>query len=233
MDQTVPPRPDGRLSWRRWLPKAVFESLLIVFSVILALGLSDWAESRRTAARVQEMRGHLIGEMRANRALLVSDAYLPHHRQLKTAFGRATGMPGAPIGRAEARPAIDQLFKGGLHQPPLQDAVWSSVVGGDLLEHLPAEDLFTLARVYRAQSSTEELNRIGAESAAGLLDVLADESLAPRQMMRMTLFLEDMVYHEERMVALYDQALKQLAGDPGADPRGAANQPVTAAPQKG
>ncbi len=59
-----PARPSALRRWRRWAPRAVFESLLIVFSVILALGLTNWAEDRRTEHRVAEMRQFLIAEPR-------------------------------------------------------------------------------------------------------------------------------------------------------------------------
>lgn len=62
-----------RIKLPSWWPRALAESLLIVFSVVLALAVSEWADGRRTAARVAEMRGFLIEEIRANRTLLTSD----------------------------------------------------------------------------------------------------------------------------------------------------------------
>jgi hypothetical protein len=207
-------RPPWRPRWPSWGWRAVFESLLIVFSVILALAATEWVEQRRTEARVQEMRGYLIREIRANRAVLADPLYLPHHDRLKSAFGRATGAPGRRMSRAEAEPAIDALFGGGLHQPSLQDAVWSSVSSGDLMEHLPPEEMFMLARVYRAQATMSLMNQQGMENAMGLLDILADEGTVGRQMMRMTLYLEDLTSYERSMIALYDQALAQLGATP-------------------
>ena len=67
------------------MPRAIFESLLIVFSVFLALGLNSWAEDQREAERLAEMRTYLVQEIRLNRDTLASDHWLPHHTRLRDA----------------------------------------------------------------------------------------------------------------------------------------------------
>lgn len=196
--------------WPAWAPRALAESLLIVFSVVLALAVSEWAQARRTAARVAEMRGYLIAEIRSNRALLARDAYLPHHARLKQMFGRATGRPGTPVSRARAEPALRALFKTGLHQSSLQDAVWTSISSGDLLEQLKPREMFALAGLYRMQANMATLNLGGYENALGLIDVLGSDGSAARPMMRMTLFLEDLVAFEGALIRRYDQTLAVL-----------------------
>lgn len=216
--------------WRRWLPRAVFESLLIVFSVVLAMALTNWAEERRTAHRVAEMRGFLIQEIRTNRAELGSDYYIPHHQRLKNAFGQAGGRPDATVTRRGAEPAITALFSGGVHMMIPGDAVWSSISAGDLFEHMDPQELFLLARVYRAQETLQNTNKAGYENAVGLLDILTDERDAHRQMMRMTIFLEDLIQQETNLLQLYDQALAEM--DPKA-PRPAATRTDDGAAPKG
>ena len=203
-----------RRFWPGWAPRALAESLLIVFSVVLALAVSEWADGRRTAARVKEMRGYLIEEIKANRAALASDRYLPHHQRLKQIFGRATGVPGQTVSRQQAEPALQALFKTGLHQASLQDAVWTSVSSGDLLAELRPREMFALAGLYRMQANSATLNRSGYENALGLLDVMSEPGSAARPMMRMTLFLEDLVVHERNLIARYDTTLKVLGEAP-------------------
>ena len=213
-EPSAPPRRNPFARWRRWLPRAVFESVLIVFSVILALGLTNWAEDRRTAHRVAEMRGFLIQEIRANRADLATDDYVPHHRRLKQGFAQAGGMPNMTVTRQSAEPAITALFAGGgLRLAAPNDAVWTSVSASDLFEHLEPEEVFMLAQVYRAQESLESTNRAGYENAIGLLDILSDEGDAHRQMMRMTLYLEDLIQQETNLLRLYDRALARMDPD--------------------
>ena len=208
------PRRNPFARWRRWLPRAVFESVLIVFSVLLALALTNWAEERRTAHRVAEMRGFLIQEIRANRAELGRPYYIPHHERLKLGFARAGGMPNMRVTRQSAEPAISALFGGGgLHLAAPQDAVWTSVSASDLFEHMEPREVFMLAQVYRAQESLEGANRAGYENAVGLLDILTDERDAHRQMMRMTLYLEDLIQQETNLLRLYDRALARMDPD--------------------
>lgn len=219
-----------RWAWlRQWGPKAALEAVLIVFSVMLALAVTDWADQRRTAHRVAEMRGFLIQEMRANRNQLAAPSFIPHHEGLKRAFGRSGGTPDrTDVTRAMAEPAISQLFGGGgLHLATPSDAVWSSVSSSDLFEHMDPQEVFLLARVYRAQESLENTNKAGYDNAIGLLNILSDEGDTHRQMMRMTLYLEDLLQQERSLLALYNQALLEL------DPAGERAATRDAAPAKG
>ena len=38
--------------WRDWLPRVLFESALIVLSVLLALALNQWSDERKQDERV-------------------------------------------------------------------------------------------------------------------------------------------------------------------------------------
>ena len=225
-----PARPSALRRWRRWAPRAVFESVLIVFSVILALGLTNWAEDRRTEHRVAEMRQFLIAEIRNNRDELASDNYIPRHTQLKLAFANGGGMPGMAATAQTARPALDQLFGGGgLQLAATRNAVWTSVSASDLFEHMEPEEVFLLAGVYHAQESLDSVNRAGYENAIGLLNILSDDGNANREMMRMTLYLEDLVQQERNLLRIYDQALARLDPQPAA----AATRTDDGAPAKG
>jgi hypothetical protein len=218
MDEAAPETAIRRrpIAWRRWLPRAVFESLLIVFSVVLALGLTALWEDRQDARRAEEMRAYLVAEIRGNRERLVGGGYIARHETLKRAFAEAGGTPDAVVTRVTASPAIEELFgNGGLRLFSQQNAVWVSVSSSDLFQHMDPEEVFMLARLYRAQESLTSLNRAGYDTALGLLNILSDESGAHREMMRMTLFMEDLLVQERQLLALYDAALVEL-GDPAA-----------------
>ena len=216
MEPTEPqsePRPSPRLTWPSWGPRAVFESLLIVFSVILALAASNWADDRKTAGRIEDIRGFLAAEIRANRATLSSAEYLPHHDDLKMKFFKAGGRQNEPVDREATRIAMQSLFSTGLHPPQLRDAVWTSASQGDLIEHMAPEDVFALAEIYKAQRELEEWNDQGADAAMLLLDMLDNPGAAKLRLMRMTLFLEDKSSQERRLIDLYDRALARLDPD--------------------
>jgi hypothetical protein len=210
---------------RRWAPRAVFESVLIIFSVCLALGLSQWAEDRRTAERVDDIRGFLAREMRENRALLVSDDYLPHHNRLKRDFSAAAGRQSDPVDPEATRIAMQNMLASGYHPPQMKNAVWTSVSSGELIEHMPPEDVFLLAEVYRGQQTLEQWSDQGADTAVGLLDILQRPEEAKNRLIRMVVFLEDMTAQERRLIELYDRAIAQMdpeAADASTSPDDAA-----------
>lgn len=225
--ETPPSPPPPRLIWPNWGPRAAFESLLIVFSVVLALAASNWADERKTAGRIADMRGFLAAEIRANRAMLTSAEYLPHHDDLKRKFFRAGGMQNDPVDREATRVAMQSLFATGLHPPQMKDAVWTSASQGDLIEHMAPEDVFALAEIYKAQRELEEWNDQGADAAVELLDMLDNPAAAKLRLMRMTLFLEDMSSQERRLIELYDRALARLDPD---GPEATARRPATRRP---
>lgn len=223
----APSRPRRRSRLRRWLPRAVFESVLIVFSVILALGLTQWAQDRRTDARVDDMRGFLAQEMRTNRTLLTSEGYLPHHEALKRDFYAAAGRQADPVDREATRSAMQNLLSTGLHPPQMNDAVWTSVSGGDLIEHMAPRDVFILAETYKAQAQLEAWSVQGSDTALALLDVLQEPSTAKNRLTRMVIYLEDLTSQERRLIALYDRAVAQMESTTATSP------PVTSAAKTG
>lgn len=215
----APPPRKSRRDWRRWGPRAVFESLLIVFSVVLALGLTNWAEQRKVATEVAEARAFFIAEIRANRAILLDDSILPHHRRLRTVFSEAAALP-RPT-QADAMRAYGAMFQTGLHVPPLRDAVWRSTQTGELLGEMPLEDVFLLADVYAAQAQLLESN---GRFVSGMPPVLAGLERGDgirAAIMAGQLHLGDVVAGEEGLVLLYDRALARL------DPEGEAATPRT------
>ncbi len=223
-------------NWRPWLLKGAFESALIVLSVIVAMAVSQWADDQKTAARVKEMRGFLRAEIQANRDLVAHPDALPHHERLKRVFGESIGSLEAPVSREAAMGAARNLFATGLHPAPVSDAVWTSLSGGELMEHMDPQEVFMLAALYRAQGNLEDMNLAGYEAATGLIDLLATGDGAKARLMRTLLMLEDMTTQEKQLIALYDQALAELDDAPrmavGPQSKGGTNRPGDAAPAK-
>ncbi len=197
--------------WRRWAPRAVFESLLVVFSLILALGLTNWAEDRETAERVREARAYLVAEIAANRAVLVGDQYLPHHRRLNSLFSEASNAE-RPT-QQQAMPAFEALFETGIHVAPLRDAVWRSASSSGLTAKMPLTEVFLLSDIYRQQ---EQLGRMSETFVAGtpaLLTGLENGSGVKAALIAVNLHLGDITASEAGLVRQYDAALARLDPD--------------------
>lgn len=197
---------------REWGPRALFEALLIVLSIILALGLSQWAISMQTEDRVREARAYFVQEIRANRAILVGDDIIPHHRRLHDIIAALDY--DHPIGRAASQPAREAVFETGVHVAPLRDVVWRTYSGNELMEHIPPRVSFALNDAYRAQDqlATLQSSYYPVLSQLPAQMMTSDDLRGP--LISLQLHLGDLIGSEENAVTRYDAALAALAEAP-------------------
>lgn len=223
MDETgeteAPPPRRSRMgeAVREWMPRAVFEALLITFGLIAALALNGWNEDRQRAERIAEARHFFVEELQANRAMLASDRVYPHHVRLRRALD---GYLQAENPTEQDRARAFAAFKGGVHPALFRDAVWRSISMGDLLPHMKPREVFMLADIYRLQ---EELAIINRAVYAGLIEVdpgTRDPAEARKLAVRLSFYLGDVVAIEHELIAMYDEAIQRLS--PGVEPNAAA-----------
>ena len=196
----------GPLRWRRWLPRAVFESVLIVLSIFLALALDQWRAERETHQRVQEARAYLAQEVSANRRTVSAPTGLAYHQKIHDLLSEIVGSERpdpAPMQRYQAE------FRGVRPFNP-QDVVWSSVSSGDLAQNLAFSELFLLARISSEQAQLEELHRAVFNALLQPSAQTADPAYQRSQADSLRSYLNDVVHAERRLIELYDQALKAL-----------------------
>lgn len=204
-DQNKPPR--WRSALRRWGPRALFESALIVFSITLALGLSAWWQDLERKERVREAREYFIQEIEANRATLLSDQFLPHHQRLAESL---RGNWPEPMTLDEAGPHL-AAFETGVHFTPFRDAVWRSFSNSGLMAHMPPEDVFALNDVYQAQ---DRLNLIHQGFYPVLSEIpgrlfVGGGDVRP-SLISLQLYMNDVVGGEQMILQRYDAALEEL-----------------------
>jgi hypothetical protein len=192
---------------RDWGPRALFESVLIMFSILLALGLSAWWQDLERKERVREAREYFIQEIEANRTLLQSDAYLPHHRRLAQSL---QGQWTRPLTVEQAEPHL-AAFETGVHLTPFRDAVWRSFSTSGLMAYMPPEDVFALNDVYQAQDRINLIHQ-------GFYPVLSEMpgrlfvgggDVRP-SLISLQLYMNDVVGGEEMILQRYDTALEEL-----------------------
>jgi hypothetical protein len=186
---------------RPWLSDLIIQPIMIVLSILVALGVNNWQESRALAKRVADARTAFINEIRANRDLLVSSDYLPHHQRLRAQYKQAADAGAADPGA---------FFETGVHPAPLRDSAWRMLTGSTILTELPSDLVLALSEIYRAQESLEKGNngfltalvapRSDRETPAYAKDVTGSISM----------YLNDLVPAEERLVQNYDTALEKL-----------------------
>ena len=185
----------------RWLPRALFESVFIVLSILLALAVNEWRDKQARITRVAEARAAFANEIRANRDLLLRGDFVAHHRRLQAEYQKLR-----EAGSAEPGSAFDT----GLHPAPLRDAAWRSFsASGTLVDFAPAE-VILLSDIYRAQDSLEKLN---SSYIAVMREPRADHEAVEykRDANRsLSMYLNDVVPMEEGLVHQYERALEKL-----------------------
>ncbi|MFL6518852.1 MAG: hypothetical protein ACJ8NS_01375 [Chthoniobacterales bacterium] len=189
---------------RSWLSDLIIQPFMIVLSILAALAVNNWQESRALAKRVADARTAFANEITANRQLLVSSDYLPHHRRLRADYEKA---------QQQGAPDPHTFFDTGVHPAPLRDSAWRMLSGTDTLMRFPPDFALALTDIYRLQDSI-------AKSNEGFLNAL----VAPRSdretpaytkdvAVSISMFLNDLVPAEERLVAGYDHALDRLKSE--------------------
>ena len=74
---------EEKKGWRRWLVRALFESALIILSIIAALAVNEWRDTRELQSQVRQGRAAFAQEIQANYETLLSEQTgLPYHKRL-------------------------------------------------------------------------------------------------------------------------------------------------------
>jgi hypothetical protein len=189
---------------RTWLTQLIIQPIMIVLSILAALAVNDWQESRAKIKRVADARAAFVNEITANKQLLLATDHLPHHRKLQTDYAAA-------MKNNEADPGT--FFETGLHPTPLRDSAWRMLSGSATLMELPSGFVLALTDIYRLQDSIEKRNE-------GFLNALSsprpdrDTPAYARDVARsISMFLNDLVPAEEQLLRHYDHALERLKAD--------------------
>ena len=201
----------GRFGWRRWLPQAVFESVLIVLSLVLALAMSRWVEDRRTAERVEEARGFFAEEIALNCRRLAAPDSMQFHRRLLSEVAAAVEA-GEPA-KAEAA-----AFRRGVRPTLFRDAVWRSLSSGELLESMEPREVFALASLYKLQEQLSQVNngmQVTVMQATAQADPAREAAGGLAKSLR--LYFGDVTAIEDEIMRMYPEMLRLLDADAAAE----------------
>jgi hypothetical protein len=189
---------------RPWLSQLIIQPVMIVLSILAALAVNNWQESRARVQRATDARAAFTNEIRANKDLLLSENYLPHHRRLQSEYEKVV--------KGEATDA-GAFFETGIHPAPLRDSAWRMLSGSAILLELPSELVLALSDIYRAQDSIEKQNQ-GFLNAIILPRSDRDTPAYAKDVaLSIRLYLNDLVPAEERLVRNYEHALARLASE--------------------
>ena len=209
MDTPPAPAPHG---WRSWLPRVLAESVLVVFSVLLALAVDQWREDQELAREVEEARAAFASEIRGNHDLLTSDRFHGHHKRMWAHYRALAEAANAKdeARLAELRAITEKEFSNGVWPTPLRDAVWRSFSQTGVVRHMKPAEVFLLADTYREQDALDRWHHrmfdIWSQPNADI-----DRPEFQRSKIDTTRsYLADVVAAEQRLLKRYEEVLAQL-----------------------
>jgi hypothetical protein len=192
--------PTAFTPWRSLLPRLFVESLLIVLSVLLALGVNQWQDSRRRKAQAAVALQSIQAELEANRES-VSRAR-NNHLSMKDSLQSYTQ-------RRETLP--ERIYLGGVFKPAATySTAWDSARETGVTTDLPFQLVLALSRVYDRQARYRALGEALGQDLMmqvrreGFEPVLRDR---PASLMALE---EDFANRESVLLQGYDSVLDAL-----------------------
>jgi hypothetical protein len=130
-----------------------FEALLIVLSVLLGFGVSEWRQASGDRELAERVLRNLHAELEHNRTEL--DQVLPRHREILDALVAADATDSTQSG-------WDVIFRviqgvgGGMAPPALRRGAWDAAVSTGALRLLDYEVVAALSEIYERQSTSAD-----------------------------------------------------------------------------
>ncbi len=180
-----------------WLPRVLFESALIVVSILVALGLDEWRENREDEQLVRHALTSFLGEMRKNQ-LLVEDA-APFNRGLRNVLNMHylnddISTVDEFVVMVESYTPVD-----------LHSTAWETALATGSLAKMDYTLVSALSLTYSQQ------NRYVAATRNGLDEVLSPQNLTD-ETLKLAIYnsiryLDNIATSETELAIIYDQAI--------------------------
>lgn len=130
-------------AWRRWLPRLAVESLVVVFSILLALVVNEWRQEEEREDRRERATEAIRAELLHNYRELQS--VHPYHVGLADTL-RSAFETGAESVDPGVRP------QGWIRSVDLVSAAWETARATGTTADFPYDAVLTLSRAYESQA---------------------------------------------------------------------------------
>lgn len=148
---TVVARPAPVIKLKDSLPKLLFESGLIVLSILLAFLMNEWREDRRNDQAVVAALADFRTEIQNN--LRAVEAALPYHQQVLDSLD-VTPADSQRVGRSNAFDLLMEVAPQGVQAPYLRSSAWETALARGALAHMDYETTSVLAGTYQDQQNS-------------------------------------------------------------------------------
>jgi hypothetical protein len=205
-----PPREKTHGGTPEWLLRMVVESMLIVLSILGALGVDQWRDGRHDSMVASQSLEIFEREIRSNQARLVDG--VPYHAGLRDVVA---GMAEDPNRAVEVRSIVE-----GLEPAVLLSTAWETALATGALTHMDVETVSGLSLTYNLQQRFREDMGRGVPRLIITPATTAQDKLT--QIQQTLFYLTNLVRAEQQLQEVYSQALEIIrkAKDPKSGARG-------------
>jgi hypothetical protein len=174
----------------------VLEAVMIVFSILFALGLENWNEHRREAEKCRTALGLIRQEIAGNRQEIT--ALFEKHKT------RADGLiaAAAVLTREKRKPSG---VEGGIEFPVHRSTMFDAAMSGRALGSLDYGTLLPVMESYSSHAWLQKLEDVWLQQILQV-DPSADREKLARQLLQLSGILQNYRQIEEATVVQYDSA---------------------------
>ncbi|MBA2571556.1 MAG: hypothetical protein H0V06_00820 [Gemmatimonadetes bacterium] len=190
---------------RTALPKLLFESVLIVFSILLALSVSECSERSNRQERAEVALDNIRAEIASNAASL--RRIVPYHQQMLARLDLLLADSASVLRSQGVIGTISRIAPEGLQPPTLGSTAWGIATTTDAISRIDYAQVYVLSRLYQIQ-------HMGVETTVPRLSelLLARETFQTEQdplpsLRLLQLILNELVTQEQFLLQRYTEVL--------------------------
>lgn len=189
-----------------WLVRGAVESVFVVGSILLALAVDEWAETRDFAELADQSLGIFEQEMLQNRNRIEDG--LPYHQGIRDLLGQMRMTP---------PPVIDlRRIMEGLEAPVLLSTAWETALATGALTHMDFEIVRALSLTYSIQEGFTTRSRT-ERPRFGNMEGMAVQEVA-EQLEEAYGYVATLVRDETELLTVFNQALALIGSHLGTTP---------------
>ena len=136
-----------------WLPRVLFESMLIILSILVALGLDEWRDDRQKAENIDQALVNFIGEIQQNKAR-VEDA-APFNQGLRHVLNRRQ-----QVKAIESVATFINIIES-YNPVVLRSTAWETAIATGALAEMDYDLVSALSLTYSLQNRYQQVSRTG------------------------------------------------------------------------
>lgn len=190
--------------------RIVVESALIVFSILLALAVNEWVDSRRQHTLTDRALAAIRDEIDGNAARVRER--LSYHRSLETEVRREDSLGSVHRYSDFVRGAPDWS---GFMNPDVDGTAWQSALTLGAASNMGFDTVRVLSRLYSLQAKFDQYN------AAAIPTFDFSDAAMPSTIRRMHVYVVTIRTNEDTLLNRYTEALRLLSPNPSPASRSA------------